>query len=288
MTRHRGNAMMTPNRPIGPAAFAIVLAMAALPATAADMRYPDIESQWRNPTAGRGGNPWDPSKPMGLRQDAPLTPEYQAKFEASIKAQKAGTQGANTRGSTCLPSGMPKMMNFAEPMEIAVRPAITYFIPVQEPVRRIYTDGRDWPADVPPSRGGYSIGKWIDEDGDGVFDVLEAQTRNFTGPRVFESTGLPLHEDNQTVVKERIYLDRKDSDKLHDEITTIDHALTRPWTVDRIYLRVRKPIWIEKNCHEANPHLRIGAQEYFLSADDRLMPVTKDQPPPDLRYFEQR
>ncbi len=270
----------------GLSTLALVLAMTIAPAAGAEMKYPDMESQWRNPTAGRGGNPWDPNKPMGLRQGAPLTPEYQAKFEASLKAQKAGGQGNNSRGSSCLPSGMPKMMNFAEPMEIVIRPKTTYFIPVQEPVRRIYTDGRDWPTDVPPSRGGYSIGKWIDEDGDGRFDVLEVETRNFTGPRIFESTGLPLHEDNLTVVKERIYLDRNDSDKLHDEITTIDHALTRPWTVDRIYLRARKPIWIEKNCHESNPHLRIGAEEYFLSADDMLMPVRQGQAPPDLRYFQ--
>jgi hypothetical protein len=262
-----------------------VLPVALAPASAVEMQYPDLDSQWRNPTAGRGGNPWDPNKPMGLGQEAPLTVEYQARFEASMRAQKAGSQGANSRGASCLPSGMPKMMNFAEPMEIVVRPKITYFIPVQEPIRRVYTDGREWPTDVPPTRGGYSIGKWIDEDGDGRYDALDIETRNLSGPRVFESTGLPLHDDNRTIVKERIYLGKNKSDVLHDDVTVFDNALTRPWTVNRIYLRVRKPVWIEKNCHEANPHLRIGAEEYFLSADNKLMPVKKDQPPPDLRYF---
>jgi hypothetical protein len=270
---------------IGVVMLAALLPIAIVPA-AADMKYPDMQSQWRNPTAGRGGNPWDPNKPMGLGQQAPLTPEHQAKFEASLKAQKEGSQG-NSRGSTCEIAGMPKMMNFAEPMEIVIRPNIFYFIPVQVPTRRIYTDGRTFPKDAPPTLGGYSIGRWIDEDGDGRYDVLEAETRNFKGPRVFESTGLPLHDDNQTIVKERIYLDKNNSDILHDEITTIDNALARPWTVDRIYLRARKPIWIEKNCHEANPHLTIGHEEYFLSADGKLMPVSKGQPPPDLRYFEQ-
>jgi hypothetical protein len=37
--------------------------------------------------------------------------------------------------------------------------------------RRIYTDGRDWPKDLDPTFTGYSIGKWIDEDGDDRFDV---------------------------------------------------------------------------------------------------------------------
>jgi hypothetical protein len=270
------------HKPIG--LLIAVLPLMGTPAVSAEMKYPDFEAQWRNPTANRGGNPWDPSRPMGLAQQAPLTSEYQARFEASVKAQKAGSQG-NSRGSTCMLAGMPKMMNFAEPMEIVIRPKITYFIPVQDPTRRIYTDGRDWSAGEPPTFGGTSIGKWTDEDGDGRYDVLDIETRNFVGPRVFESTGLPLHEDNQTVVKERIYLDKDNKDILHDEVTTIDRALARPWTVDRIYLRTLPPRWIEKNCHESNPHVRIGAEEYFLSADGKLMPVSKGQEPPDLRYF---
>ena len=255
-------------------------------AIGAEMKYPDIQAQWRNPTANRGGNPWDPDKPMGLAQEAPLTPEYQAKFAASVQAQKAGGQG-NSPGSTCMLAGMPKMMNFSEPMEIVIRPKITYFIPMQAPTRRIYTDGRDWPADAPATFGGTSLGRWIDEHGDGRYDVLEVETRNLLGPRVFESTGLPLHSDNQTIVKERIYLDKYNKDVLHDEVTTIDHALTRPWMVNRTYLRTSPPRWLEKNCHESNPHLTIGAEEFFLSADGKLMPVSKGQALPDLRYFQQ-
>jgi hypothetical protein len=250
------------------------------------MRYPDWESQWRNPTSGRGGNPWDPNKPMGLGQEPPLTAEYQAIFEESVKQQKRGGQG-NSLGSTCILPGMPKVMNFSEPMEIVIRPHITYFVPMRYPTRRIYTDGRAWPRDEPPTFGGYSIGKWIDEDGDGRYDVLEVETRNFKGPRVFESTGLPLHADNQTIVKERIHLDKANKDRLHDEITTIDNALTRPWTVHRIYWREPVPYWMEKNCHEANPHLRIGDDEYFVSGDGKLMPVRNGQPAPDLSYFKE-
>jgi hypothetical protein len=262
-----------------------MMAIGCAPA-AADGRYPDWDGQWRNPTAGRGGNPWDTTKPMGRGQQAPLTPEYQAVFEASLRDQASGGQG-NSLGASCVLPGMPKVMNFSDPMEIVIRPAVTYFVPLHYPTRRIHTDGGDWPADEPPSFGGYSIGRWIDRDGDGRYDLLEVETRNFTGPRVFESTGLPLHKDNQTVVKERIYLDQADQDVIHDEITTIDHALSRPWTVDRTYLRERSPRWPEKSCHEANSHIAIGADQYFLSADGKLMPVKQGQPPPDLRYFNQ-
>jgi hypothetical protein len=47
-----------------------------------------------------------------------------------------------------------------------------------------------------------------------------------------------------------------------------------------------KPVWLEFNCNENNPHVEIGGDNYFLSAGGLLMPARKDQAPPDLRYFE--
>jgi hypothetical protein len=110
------------------------------------------------------------------------------------------------------------------------------------------------------------------------------------GPRAFEATGIPLHEDNQTIVKERIYLDKTNPNMLHDEITTMDHALTRPWTITKDYRRApsSRPLWwSETQCAENNVHVTIGDEVYFLSGDGFLMPSKKDQPPPDLRYFRQ-
>jgi hypothetical protein len=250
------------------------------------MTHPDFESQWRNPTAGRGGDPWDPMKPIGLGQQAPLTPEYQAIFEASLRDQAKGGQGNNYEAA-CVLSGMPRIMSLAGPMEILIQQNHTLMIFHNALPRRIYTDGRDWPKNGEPSFQGYSIGKWIDEDGDGRFDVLEAETRNFTGPRALESSGLPLHADNQTIVKERLFLDKSNPDILHNEITTIDNALTRPWTVDKQYVRERQARWSEYNCQESNTHVFIGKEQYLLSADGKLMPASKDQRPPDLRYFGQ-
>jgi hypothetical protein len=47
--------------------------------------------------------------------------------------------------------------------------------------RRIVTDGRDWPKEIEPTFLGYSIGKWIDTDNDGRYDVLEIETRGLKG-----------------------------------------------------------------------------------------------------------
>ncbi len=118
----------------------------------------------------------------------------------------------------CMPGGMPLMTIAFTPLEFVVTPEITYILTGNaEPNRRIYTDGRDWPTDLAPTYAGYSIGRWIDEDGDGVYDVLEVETRGpFKGPRAYDATGLPLHFDNQSVFKERIFRDKADPNILHD------------------------------------------------------------------------
>jgi hypothetical protein len=116
--------------------------------------------------------------------------------------------------------------------------------------------------------------------------VLEIETRGLKGPRTYEGTGLPFHADNATILKERIYLDRADPGILHDEITTVDHALTRPWTITKTYRRDPGQVWFQWNCAEDNHHVLIGQEDYFLSADGMLMPGKRDQAPPDLRYFK--
>ena len=249
-----------------------------------ETKYPDWSGQWRRPA--RIGNQWDTSKPVS-KQEAPLTAEYQAIFEANRADQAAGGQGTDPT-YTCIPDGMPRAMNVIFPMEIIIQPSVTHvIIEYLSMLRRIYTDGRPWPADPTPSFMGYSIGKWIDEDGDGRYDLLEVETRDLKGPRAFDASGIPLHADNQTIVKERIYLDKTNANVLHDEVTTIDHALTRPWTVLKSYDRVPNPIWIEAICAESNQLVRIGSEIYMFSADGRLMPAKKNQPPPDLKYFNQ-
>jgi len=44
---------------------------------------------------------------------------------------------------------------------------------------------------------------------------------------------------------------------------------------------------VEHVCAEDNHHFEIGKENYFLSVDGYLMPTRKDQPPPDMRYFDQ-
>ena len=246
-----------------------------------DAAYPDWKGAW----FGTGGR-YDTSKPAGLGQQTPLTPEFRKILEASIADQDKGGQGENP-GYRCASHGMPRVMIANVPIGFVIMPGTTYVMLERlSQVRRIYTDGRDWPAQLKPSSLGYSIGKWIDEDGDGRYDTLEAETRGLKHPHVYDSSGAPFHPDERAVVKERIHLDKTNPNMLRNEITTIDNALTRPWTVTRSYRRERDYRWSEYVCAANNQHVVIGKEDYFLSADGLLMPVRKDQKPPDLRHFD--
>jgi hypothetical protein len=287
---------------------AIAVAALAMPiggAHAADgAKYPDWKGAWARffpagseidangvPTAG-GQPSFDQTKPWGFGQQAPLTPEYRKVLEDSIADQAEGGEGNFfDHAVRCMPGGMPLDMVAFRPLEFVVTPDTTYvLIGDYDHYRRIFTDGRDWPKDIEPTYAGYSIGKWIDTDGDGTYDTLEVETRGpFKGRRAYDATGLPLAFDNQSIFIERIHRDKADPNILHDEITVIDHALTRPWTVDKKYVRDPnpRPDWSEFYCTENQSMVAVGNDIYFLSGDGMLMPVRKDQPPPDLRYFKQ-
>jgi hypothetical protein len=251
-------------------------------------KYPDWTGQWNR--VPDGGPPrYDPSKPL-RKQEAPLKPEYQARHEASIRDIDAGGVGLDTHYA-CMPMGMPRQMSGISLMEFLFTPGVTYILyeDVTAHTRRIYTDGRDFlksgEKNREPTFAGYSIGKWIDSDGKGRYDTLEVETRNIRGPRQWDQTGLPIADDNEAIIKERLFLDKANPNILHDEITTTDNSLTRPWTVMKTFKRVAKIWWANDVCAEGQAHVTIGKETYFRSGDGTIMPMRKDQPPPDLKYF---
>src|SRR6476659_6790115 len=104
-----------------------LMAAAMLPATSALAqdagKYPDWSGQWKRPPGA--GIQWDQTKRPGLAQQAPLTPEYQKIFEASIADQSLGGQGENVRVN-CTTNGVPRVMTVIRPIEFVIMPKITY------------------------------------------------------------------------------------------------------------------------------------------------------------------
>src|SRR5258707_2158214 len=270
---------------IGAAALIVALLSATAAKASDDAKYPNLKGQWHRAEGNAGAGRFDPTKPPGRLQGTPLTAEYKAIDEATVADKAAGGQGSD-QTYKCLPPGMPRIMHAYAPMEVVVTPETTYIL--MEHIhdnRRIHTDGRDFPASMndEPMYAGYSIGKWVDEDGDGRYDTLVVETRGLKGPRNYDGSGIPLHRDNQSIIRERIYMDRADPNLLHDEITTIDHALTRPWTVTKNYRRAqtKQPIWWHEDvCAEGNVHVDIGGQAPFPSSPRPLFLPLKEPPPP--------
>ena len=215
-------------------------------------------------------------------ENAPLTEEGWRVFEKGQALQKIGNQGGDPTWN-CIAPGMPRIMTGVLPMEYIVLPHVTLiYQEYQMQVRRVYTDGRDWPEYVEPSMNGYSIGEWKDSDNDGEFDSLYIETRAIAGKRSYGSNGLPLSPKNDTITYEKIYLDPDNSDIILNDFTTEDGYLTEPWTVTRTLHRNREPVaWTHYVCQEDNRYIMINDEFYMLNFNrTMLMPTRPDQPPP--------
>ena len=117
-----------PNRSsVGAAVLVASMGAGCFTASAHDeTKFPDWSGQWIRTYSGVPR--YDPSKPI-RKQQAPLKPEYQARFEASMRDQDAGGHGLD-RAYSCLPPGMPRMMSGVSPFELLFSPGVTELVKV--------------------------------------------------------------------------------------------------------------------------------------------------------------
>src|SRR5258707_12473828 len=85
-------------------------------------KYPPMAGQWQR--VGPLGV-FDSTKPPARGQEAPLTPEYQARFKANLAEVAKGGSGDDPV-HTCIPEGMQRAMNLVLPIEIAITRNTTY------------------------------------------------------------------------------------------------------------------------------------------------------------------
>ena len=239
-----------------------------------------------------------PGRHLGSRQDAG--------GRAQQAAADAGISGASSK-RTCAtrptagrapirPTGasrpaMPRMMIAVQPMEIVITPDTTYvMLELFNTLRRIYTDGRDWPKDVRAvlrrlfdrQVGGHRRRRPLRHAGGR--DPRRSRARTATTAAASRST-----QDGEAIVSERICPDKTNPNVLlqrdHHHRPRADAALDRE---AQLPPRARQAADLVRVCLPARTTttFRSATENYIISGDGYLMPVRKGQPAPDLKYFQ--
>lgn len=234
------------NRKLTLATLALGFALACGSAGAAGAfikRTPDGRPDWGGIWQRQGGIGLDPNLKPGQIDRPLLTPEYQAKYDASLAALEAGRPVADPTAACEPPNGV-RLMNMVYPMEIFQRAGlVAVFAEWDHQTRRIYTDGRRPTADTERTYLGYSVGRW---EG----DELVVETTLFKGVPVLNQSGLTLSD--QLAMHER--WKQTSADTLTDTITLTDpKALRAPYTYTKTFKRAEPGFEImEYVCVENN------------------------------------
>jgi len=171
-----------------------------------------------------------------------LTPKSVAELKV-LEAEEAKDEEPPTESANCLPPGMPTIMFQPYDVEFLFTPGrVTIIQEAYMQVRRVFTDGRDHPADLDPTFNGHSIGHW---EGDTL--VIDTAGLGHETPLGFNrlNHGPKLH------VVERIHLTAPDT--LEDQMTLTDpDVLEKPWHMIRTFHRRRDLDQLEFICEENN------------------------------------
>jgi len=210
-------------------AAAALLAFAAQPAAAAPASawaaLPDWSGVWqmqgstifdestRSGPPGRAGA-------AGVREHPPYNAKWEERYLKNIQGVVDG--GLPDPLTYCgVPAGMPRMLNQPDGYEWIVTPGEVWQTTENASgVRRIYTDGRGHPANLPLSYNGHSIGHW---EG----DTLVVETVGMRADGIIDRTGVQLSDQRKVVERIR----KIDPETIEDQLTITDpEALTGPWT----------------------------------------------------------
>jgi hypothetical protein len=237
---------------------ATVLAIFSLTAAPAASTATTTVPDWGGIWLRKGGITWDPTLKPGEIDRPPLTPEFQARYQASLDAIAAG-RPINDPGAACEPPGGIRAMNAVYPIEIFQRPGlVAVFVEWDSQIRRIYTDGRKPAADMDRTYNGYATGHWEGPE-------LVAETVLLRPNPVITASGLTLGTD--VTMRERWR--QTDANTLTDTITLVDpEALRQPYTVVKTFQRAPPGFEImEYVCTEnnRNPVLPDGTTGVILN-----------------------
>ena len=214
---------------------------------------------------------WEPDITDQFKQIVTDPPPWTPAAAQQVAALNAQEKAGNPKGLflDCLPEGMPSWMLVSHnAMEILFTPGRVTLLGESDGsrLRRIYTDGRNHPADPDPSFHGHSIGRW---EGDTlVIDTVGVVPEALIA--ISEAVGLPNNGDLHVV--EHLHL--AGPDVLHDDLEiSAPHVLSGVWKTTRTFTRERAQKFdiVEGECLQGN----------FREATDKLgnavfTPTTQD------------
>jgi hypothetical protein len=232
------------------------LALSPLPAAAAPAaggqaawaKLPDWSGTWTM----QGGTVFDRATvndvpggagTAGVRERPPYNAKWEDRYVKNIAGVADGTF-PDPLTFCGINAGMPRMINQPDAYEWIITPKMVWQTTENASgVRRIYTDGRGHPANLPHTLNGHSIGHW---EG----DTLVVDTVGMMVNSILDRTGLQLSDNRHIVERIRMI----DADTLEDQLTITDpEALTGPWRVVKHYRKQPKGTYIfDYACAENN------------------------------------
>ena len=244
-----------------PRVCALALGLALAFSSAAGAATPSDPNDWTGVWKRVGSIAFDPANKPETRENPPYRPDWQARYEVALKSAERGQFNADPTAS-CVPPGMPRLMNMVYPMEIIQKPdQLTIVAEWESQVRRIFLDGRPHPQDMDATFNGHSVGHWEGK-------TLVVDTVGLRADTVFDQSGI-RHSDKLHIV-ERFTLTAPDT--LIDELSADDPvAFFHPWVVKKTYKRTPGEQMQEYVCEEnnRNPIGADGAPTTILKAAGR-------------------
>jgi hypothetical protein len=185
------------------------------PAPRTPKGQPDLSGIWQRP---RG-----PGNTTNLANGVEV--QFQPSAEAVYQARR-DQNGKGTPSEQCLPHGITKAMTVFQPFKIFQTPELIVMLYEEfNHHRQIFTDGRGFPANRPPTYFGYSLGTW---EG----DSMVVNTRGFHDDGWLDFAFHPATAALHLIERYR----RRDFGHLQIEFTIDDpKAYVKPWTATVAY-----------------------------------------------------
>ncbi len=228
---------------------------------------PDLSGLWANPytpnmAGGRGGGALDPKtrQPLAFARKGEQFPDSPRDGQGNVKTfdlpytewglkhwRAYDPVNDGDYAGNCLPFGMSRSINSPHGVQIVQNPSALAFLFEQNTWHHWVptTVGFKWPADLPATWTGSSVGRW---DG----DTLIIETRNFNGYTKLDTAGHP-HSADMVIVNTFL---RTDDRTIEHTVTVRDpKAFTQEWMNVRTWrTKAATDVLMEYSCDENNLH----------------------------------